>query len=150
LPQAGRRCGDPALAAERARKRDELLAATDTDLARIGDRVRHGTLHCADKIGEAVGRIIGKNKVGKHFHRTITDTSFTYCRDQTSVDAQARLDGIYVLRTSVPATDLDAAGVVAGCKNLAHIERDFRSIKTDDLELRPIYHRLTDRAESWG
>ena len=141
-------CRNPALAAERARKRNELLAATEANLAAIAERVAHGTLHGAGKIGEAVGRIIAKHKVGKHFHRAITDTSLTYHRNQTSIDAQAALDGIYVLRTSVPAANLDAAAVITSYKNLAHLERDFRSIKTDDLDLRPIHHRLTDRVKA--
>ncbi|MGH3539169.1 MAG: IS1634 family transposase, partial [Pseudonocardiaceae bacterium] len=141
-------CRNPALAAERARKRHELLAATETLLAGIADRVARGTLAGAGRIGEAVGKVIGKYKVGKHFRRTITDTSLTYQRDHTSIEAEAALDGIYVLRTSVPAADLDAAGVVAGYKNLANVERDFRSIKTDDLDLRPIHHRLTERVRA--
>ncbi len=141
-------CRNPALAAERARKRSELLAATEAELARIADRVARGTLSGAAAIGEAIGGIIGKYKVGKHFHRTITDTSFTYHRDQKGIDAQSALDGIYVLRTSVPAAELEPAEVVIGYKNLAHIERDFRSIKTDDLHLRPVHHRLTDRVEA--
>jgi hypothetical protein len=141
-------CRNPALAAERARKRHELLDATQADLAAIAERVTRGTLTGAAKIGEAVGRIIGKHKVGKHFHRTITDTSLTYHRDQAGIDAQAALDGIYVLRTSVPASDLNPAAVVQSYKNLAHLERDFRSIKTDDLDLRPIHHRLTDRVKA--
>ena len=141
-------CRNPALAAERARKRHELLAATEADLTAIAERVQRGTLHGAGRIGETVGRIIGKYKVGKHFHRTITDTSFTFERDHASIEAEAALDGIYVLRTSVPTADLDAAGVVAGYKNLANVERDFRSIKTDDLDLRPIHHRLTERVKA--
>ena len=141
-------CRNPALAAERTRKRADLLAATETLLAGIAARVDHGTLTGTDKIGEAYGKIVGKYKVGKHFHRDITDTTFTYQRDHASIDAEARLDGIYVLRTSVPATDLDAAGVVTGYKNLANVERDFRSIKTDDLDLRPIHHRLTQRVQA--
>jgi alkylated DNA nucleotide flippase Atl1 len=141
-------CRNPALAAERARKRNELLDATEADLAHIADRINRGTLHGAGKIGEAVGKVIGKHKVGKHFHRAITDTSLTYHRDQAAIDAEARLDGIYVLRTSVPASDLDAAEVVAGYKNLAYVERDFRSIKTDDLDLRPIHHRLDERVRA--
>jgi hypothetical protein len=141
-------CRNPALAGQRARKRNELLAATEADLAAIADRVHRGTLHGAGRIGEAVGRVIGKYKVGKHFHRTITDTSFTYQRDQIAIAAEAALDGIYVLRTSVPTTDLDPAGVVVGYKNLAHVERDFRIIKTDDLDLRPIHHRLDERVRA--
>ena len=141
-------CRNPALADQRARKRAELLAATEADLAAIVDRITRGTLHGAGKIGEAVGKIVGKYKMGKHFHRTITDTSFTYHRDTDAIDAEAALDGIYVLRTSVPAADLDAAGVITSYKNLANVERDFRSLKTDDLDLRPIHHRLTDRVEA--
>jgi Transposase DDE domain len=141
-------CRNPALAHERARKRDELLAATEAALAGIASRVQRGSLLGAGRIGEAVGRIINKYKVGKHFQRTITDTTFTYRRDQAGIAAEAALDGIYLLRTSVPAAELDAAGVVSGYKNLAHIERDFRSIKTTDLDLRPIHHRLTDRVKA--
>ena len=141
-------CRNPALAAERARKRNELLAATDADLAAIAARVAAGRLRGAGKIGEAIGRVIAKRKVGKHFHREITDTTFTYHRDQAGIDAQASLDGIYVLRTSVPATELDPAAVVESYKNLAHVERDFRSIKTDDLDLRPIHHRLDERVRA--
>ena len=141
-------CRNPALAAERARKRTELLAATDADLAAIAARVAAGRLRGAGKIGEAIGRIIGKRKVGKHFRREITDTTFTYHRDQAGIDAEAALDGIYVLRTSVPATELDPAAVVESYKNLAHVERDFRSIKTDDLDLRPIHHRLDERVRA--
>jgi hypothetical protein len=141
-------CRNPALADERARKRGELLAATEHDLAAIAERVAAGRLAGAGKIGEAVGGVIGKYKVGKHFHRTITDTSLTYHRDHAGVDAEAALDGIYVLRTCVPAAELDAADVVTGYKNLANIERDFRIIKTDDLDLRPIRHRLTERIKA--
>jgi Transposase DDE domain len=141
-------CRNPALAAERARKRNELLAATDADLAAIAARVAAGRLRGAGKIGEAIGRIIAKRKVGKHFRREITDTTFTYHRDQAGIDAEAALDGIYVLRTSVPATELDPAAVVESYKNLAHVERDFRSIKTDDLDPRPIHHRLDERVRA--
>jgi hypothetical protein len=86
--------------------------------------------------------------VGKHFRHQITDTGFTYQRDEASIAAEAALDGIYVLRTCVPAADLDAPAVVQSYKNLAHLERDFRSIKTDDLDLRPIHHRLSDRVKA--
>jgi hypothetical protein len=141
-------CRNPALAAERARKRNELLAATDADLAAIAARVAAGRLRGAGKIGEAIGRVIAKRKVGKHFRREITDTTFTYHRDRAGIDAEAALDGIYVLRTSVPATELDPAGVVESYKNLAHVERDFRSIKTDDLDLPPIHHRLDERVRA--
>ncbi len=138
-------CRNPALAAERARKRHDMLAATEKDLARIAARVTAGTLHGAGKIGETVGKTIGKYNMGKHFRRDITDTTFTYRRDTARIDAEARLDGIYVLRTSVDADTLDPAGIVESYKNLANVERDFRIIKTDDLDLRPIHHRLDDR-----
>ena len=141
-------CRNPALAAERTRKRNELLAATDADLATIAARVAASRLRGAGKIGEAIGRVIAKRKVGKHFHREITDTTFTYHCDQASIDAEAALDGIYVLRTSVAAIELDPAAVVESYKNLAHVERDFRSIKTDDLDLRPIHHRLDERVRA--
>jgi hypothetical protein len=141
-------CRNPALAAERARKRAELLAATDKQLAGVADRVTRGTLAGAGEIGKAVGKVIDKYKMGKHFHTTITDTAFTYRRDTARIDAEAALDGIYVLRTSVDTDSLDPAAVVQSYKNLANVERDFRIIKTDDLDLRPIYHRLDDRVKA--
>jgi hypothetical protein len=141
-------CRNPVLAHERTRKRHDLLQATQKELARIKDRVDRGTLSGAAEIGKALGKVSGKYKVDKHFHTTITDTSFTFGRNQANIDAEARLDGIYVLRTSVTAETLDAAGVVAGYKNLANIERDFRIIKADDLDLRPIYHRLDQRVRA--
>jgi Transposase DDE domain len=141
-------CRNPALAHERTRKRDELLDATQAALAAIAGRVDAGTLTGAGRIGEAVGKVINKYKVGKHFDRTITDTTFTYQRDHAGIAAEAALDGIYLLRTSVPAAELDATAVVESYKNLAHLERDFRSIKTDDLDLRPIHHRLTERVKA--
>ena len=141
-------CRNPALAAERARKRSELLAATDKLLAGVAGRVSRGTLTGAGEIGKAVGKVIDKHKMGKHFHTTITDTTLTYRRDQARIDAEAALDGIYVLRTSVHTDALDPAAVVEGYKNLANIERDFRIIKTDDLDLRPIHHRLEDRVKA--
>jgi hypothetical protein len=141
-------CRNPALAAERARKRQDLLAATEKELARIAERVAKGTLSGADKIGIAIGKVSGKFKMAKHFDLTITDTTFTYRRDQARIDAEAALDGIYVLRTSVDAEALDPAAVVASYKNLANVERDFRIIKADDLDLRPIHHRLDDRVKA--
>jgi hypothetical protein len=141
-------CRNPLLAAERARKRDELLAATEKLLSPIIARVAAGRLTGAAQIGVAVGRVIDKYKVGKHFHRTITDTALTVERRHDQIAAEAALDGIYVLRTSVPADTLDAAEVVAGYKNLANVERDFRIIKVDDLDLRPIHHRLDDRVKA--
>jgi len=141
-------CRNPLLATERARKRADLLAATEKLLDRIAGRVRTGRLAGADDIGVAVGKAINTYKVGKHFEVAITTTSLSYARDQAKIDAEAALDGIYVLRTSVDADHLDAAGVVFGYKNLAHVERDFRSLKADDLDLRPIHHRLEDRVKA--
>src|SRR6202165_3378005 len=141
-------CRNPALAVERARKRGELLAATEKLLGPIIARVAAGRLSGADAIGVAVGRVINKYKVGKHFHHTITDTALTVERRHDQIAAEAALDGIYVLRTSVPADQLDATGVVTGYKNLANVERDFRIIKVDDLDLRPIHHRLDDRVKA--
>jgi len=141
-------CRNPALAAERARKRRDLLQATEKEYARIKDRVERGTLSGAAEIGKTLGKVSGKYKVDKHFATTITDTSFTFARNQAAIDAEAALDGIYVLRTSVNAETLDAAGVVTGYKNLANVERDFRILKTDDLDLRPIYHRLDQRVRA--
>jgi hypothetical protein len=144
-------CRNPLLAAERARKRADLLAATDKLLDAIVDRTRRGTLAGADDIGIAVGKVINTyaaSKVGKHFEVTITDTSLAIERKHDQIAAEAALDGIYVLRTSVPAERLDAAEVVFGYKNLAHVERDFRIVKVDDLDLRPIYHRLEERVKA--
>ncbi len=141
-------CRNPLLAAERTRKRNALLAATEHLLEPIIARVAAGRLAGADAIGVAVGKVINKYKVGKHFHYTITSTSLTVERRHDQIAAEAALDGIYVLRTNVPAADLDAAGVVTGYKNLANVERDFRIIKVDDLDLRPIHHRLEERVKA--
>jgi len=141
-------CRNPALAAERARKRNELLEATEALLDKIPAQIQAGRLSGADKIGVKVGKVIDKYKVAKHFTLDVTDTAFSYARDQAKIRAEAALDGIYVIRTSVAAGHLDAPGVVTAYKNLAHVERDFRSIKSDDLDLRPIHHRLDDRVRA--
>jgi hypothetical protein len=140
-------CRNPVLAAERARKRESLLAATEKLLAPIAARVAAGKLAGADAIGVAVGKVIGKYKTGKHFGVTITDDSLTVERRQDQIDAEAALDGFYVLRTPVPASQLGAAGVVTAYKNLKYAERDFRHIKADDLDLRPVFHRLEKRVK---
>jgi hypothetical protein len=114
-------CRNPLLATQRARTRHDLLAATEKLLAEITDRVQRGGLAGADNIGVAVGKVINKYRMAKHLGYTITDTSFSYHRDQDKIDTEAALDGIYVLRTSVPAQTLDAAAVVLGYKNLAHV-----------------------------
>jgi hypothetical protein len=141
-------CRNPLLAAERTRKRDELLAATEALLAPVAAAVAVGKLHGAAAIGLKVGPLINKYKMAKHFQLTITDTTLTITRDTDKIAAEAALDGIYVLRTSVTADQLDASGVVTAYKNLSHVERDFRHIKTDDLALRPIHHRLEDRVKA--
>jgi hypothetical protein len=138
-------CRNPALAELRAVKRESMLAATEALLAKISARVADGKLAGADAIGVAVGKVIDKYKMAKHLTYQITDTTLTWQRDQAGITAEAALDGIYVIRTNVPATALDAPATVAAYKNLAHLERDFRNIKTDDLDLRPIHHWLPDR-----
>jgi hypothetical protein len=141
-------CRNPVLAAERARKREDLLAATEKLLAPIIARVQAGKLTGAGPIGVEVGKVISKYKTGKHFAVTITDTTLTVQRRQDQIDAEAALDGFYVLRTPIPASQLDAPGVVTAYKNLKHVERDFRHIKSDDLDLRPVFHRLEERVRS--
>jgi hypothetical protein len=141
-------CRNPALAAERARKRAELLEATEAALAKIAAAVRAGRLIDPGKIGLRVGKAIGKHKMAKHFILDIAPGRLTHVRNQAAIDAQAALDGIYVLRTSVPTTSLEAADVVRAYKNLAHVERDFRSLKTIDLDLRPIHHYTETRVRA--
>jgi DDE family transposase len=141
-------CRNPLLAAERTRKREELLAATEALLAPVTAAVAAGTLHGAAAIGLKVGPIINKYKMAKHFQLAITDTTLTITRDTTKIAAEQALDGIYVLRTSVAAEQLDAPAVVTAYKQLSYVERDFRHIKADDLALRPIHHRLQDRVRA--
>jgi len=141
-------CRNPVLAADRARKRDDLLAATEKLLAPLIARVQAGRLAGAAKIGVEVGKVISRYKTGKHFEVTITDHSLTVERRQDQIDAEAALDGFYVLRTPVPAAELDAPAVVTAYKNLRYVERDFRSIKADDLDLRPVFHRLEERVKA--
>ena len=141
-------CRNPALAEQRARKREDLLAATEKALAPIAARVAAGRLAGAAAIGAKVGEVIGTRKMAKHFEVTITDDSLTIERKQAQIDDEARLDGIYVIRTPLPAGDLDAPGVVTAYKNLKYVERDFRHIKSDDLDLRPVFHRLEKRVKA--
>jgi hypothetical protein len=140
-------CRNPALAGERARKREDLLAATEKLLAPLIARVTAGRLSGAAEIGRKAGEVLGKYKMAKHFTVTITDGSLAVERKQDRIDAEARLDGIYVIRTPVPVGDLDAAGTVTAYKNLKYVERDFRHIKSDDLDLRPVFHRLEKRVK---
>ncbi len=141
-------CRNPVLAAERARKREDLLAATEKLLAPLIARVRAGRLTGAAQIGVEVGKVISRYKTAKHFSIVITDTSLAVTRDQAKIDEEAALDGFYVLRTPVPAAELDGPSVVAAYKNLKYVERDFRHIKSDDLDLRPIWHRLEERVKA--
>jgi hypothetical protein len=142
-------CKNPFLEAERARKRESLLAATEADLAKIAaacTRARQ-PLRGKDKVAVRVDRVLSRRKVAKHFTTEITDDSFSYARNQDSIDAEARLDGIYVLRTSVDATSLDSGEVVSSYKALAQVERAFRAFNTD-LDIRPIRHRTEDRVRA--
>ncbi len=141
-------CRNPVLAADRARTRDELLAATEKLLAPIITRVQAGRLRGAGEIGVEIGKVISTYKTGKHFAVTITDTTLAIERRQDRIDAEAALDGFYVLRTPVPAGELDAAAVVTAYKNLKYVERDFRHIKSDDLDLRPVFHRIEERVRA--
>jgi hypothetical protein len=140
-------CRNPVLAAERARKREDLLAATEKLLAPLIARVQAGKLTGAGPIGVEVGKVISTYKTSKHFEVTITDTTLAIERRQDRIDAEAALDGFYVLRTPIPASELDAPAVVAAYKNLKYVERDFRHIKSDDLDLRPVFHRLEERVK---
>jgi hypothetical protein len=141
-------CRNPVLAAERARKREDLLAATEKLLAPIVARVQARRLTGAGPIGVEAGKVISAYKTAKHFDLTITDDSLDVARRQDQIDAEAALDGFYVLRTPVPADELDAPGVVAAYKNLKYVERDFRHIKADDLDLRPVFHHLEERVKA--
>lgn len=143
-------CRNPLLADERARKRGELLDATERKLHDIQTRVRRDKkpLRGKDKIGLAVGADLNHYKMAKHFVVTITDDDLTFARNTTQIDAEAALDGVYVLRTSLAPEALDATATVRAYKQLAGVERAFRSIKTIDLEVRPIHHRRSDRVRA--
>ena len=141
-------CRNPVLAADRARKREDLLQATEKLLAPLLARVAAGKLTGAGPIGVEVGKVISTYKTAKHFQVTITDTTLAVQRRQDRIEAEAALDGFYVLRTPIPAGELDAPAVVAAYKNLKYVERDFRHIKSDDLDLRPVFHRLEERVRA--
>jgi Transposase DDE domain len=143
-------CRNPALAAERGRKRGELLDATERALRAIQTRVRRKRrpLRGAAAIGEAVGAALKRNKMAKHFTRTIADDDFTFTRNDATIAAEAKLDGVYVLRTPVPREALDAEATVRSYKALSTVERAFRSCKTVDLEVRPVYHWNADRVRA--
>jgi len=141
-------CRNPALAELRAHKREELLRATERNLEKIKARIDAGKLAGADEIGLRVGKIINQYKVGKHFDLAIADHSFTFARRTAAITAEAALDGIYIIRTSVPASRMDAPDCVRNYKALANVERAFRSLKTVDLKVRPIHHRTADRVRA--
>lgn len=141
-------CRNPLVAAERTRKRAELLAATERSLAEIADRVERGTLAGADRIGLAAGPAVKRYRMHKHFELAITDTSFAFARKREQIETEAALDGIYVLRTSVPAQTLLTAEVVRAYKGLEQVERAFGSFKGPDLQIRPIHHHLETRVRA--
>jgi hypothetical protein len=139
-------CRNPALAAQRAAKRESLLAATEEELGKISASVQAGRVKDAGKIGIRAGKVINQRKVGKHFITDISDGSFSWRRDEDNIAAEAALDGIYVIRTS--ATELTPAETVEAYKDLGNIERDFWSMKAEDIDLRPIYHYLENRVRA--
>ena len=141
-------CRNPLVGALRARKREELLDATETDLALLKARVDRGTLLGADQIGLAVGPALKRFRMRKHFRVEITDTTFTYTRDTAGIAEEAALDGFYILRTSLTQTDVAATDVVRAYKNLEQAERAFGSIKGPDLQIRPIHHHLETRVRA--
>jgi transposase len=143
-------CRDPDLAVARRRKREDLLGATERDLLAIQNAVRRAKkpLRGEAEIGLKVGAVIGKYKMAKHFGLTITDTDFSFARKQDAIDAEARLDGIYVVRTSLAAQALDDDASVRAYKSLAQVERAIRSIKTVDLQIRPIFHWVAPRVRA--
>ena len=143
-------CRNPDLAAQRCRKRAELLAATEGDLTRIQAAVtrRRDPLRGTAEIALAVGAVINRHKMAKHFALDISDTSFSFARKDTEIAAEAATDGIYVVRTSLSAASFDDATTVRSYKSLALVERAFRCIKTVDLQVRPVYHWLADRVRA--
>jgi hypothetical protein len=143
-------CRNPLLADERTRKRNALLAATEQKLNEIvaATQRSRNRLRGKERIGLRIGKVINHYKVGKHFRLEITEDTFRYERDHEAITAEAALDGIYVLRTSVPAEAMNPEQTVRGYKGLSVAERAFRSLKTVDLKIRPIHHRLADRVRT--
>jgi hypothetical protein len=141
-------CRNPQLAKLRAHKREELLAATEACLQPIVARVQAGKLAGRDQIGLRVGKVIDKYKVAKHFALRIDDTSFTFSRNNEGIAREAALDGLYIIRTSLSAAQMDSAECVRNYKALANVERAFRSLKTVDLKVRTIHHRTADRVRA--
>jgi len=143
-------CRNPFLAEERARTREELLSATERRLAAIAAATQRQKrpLRGQDKIGLRVGKVIDRYNVAKHFCLTITDNSFSYQRDEEKIAAEARLDGVYIIRTSVTETVMPSDAVVRAYKGLSKVEQAFRCLKTVDLKIRPIYHHLEERVRA--
>jgi Transposase DDE domain len=143
-------CRNPDLARERARKREDLLAATERDLSRIAASVRrrHAPLRGKAEIGLAVGALVDAHKVAKHFALSITDDSFTYSRKPESIAREARLDGLYVIRTSLPTAAMTSEEAVRAYKDLAHVEQAFRAMKSIDLQIRPVHHWIEPRVRA--
>jgi hypothetical protein len=143
-------CRNPLLAEERRRKRQELLAETEAQLHKIAAATRRARrpLHGKDQIGIRVGKVLGRSKMGKHFDYSITEDDLTFSRKEESIQREADLDGFYIVRTSVSEQALNAVETVAAYKSLAMVERAFRCLKTVDLSIRPIYHRLARRVRA--
>ena len=143
-------CRNAALAKERARKRKELLAASERALSRIAmaTRRKRRPLRGKAEIGLEVGKVIDKRKMAKHFDLTITDEGFSYRRRQEAIEAEARLDGFYVIRSNLPQGAMSAEELVASYKSLAQVERAFRSLKSVDLQIRPVHHWLAPRVRA--
>ena len=143
-------CRNPALAEQRARKRDELLAATEVDLAKVAAATQRerAPLRGEQAIALRVGRLIGRYRMAKHFELTITDSSLSWTRKVDAIAQETALDGIYVIRTSVSAQQLDAGATVAAYKSLANVERAFRSMKTVDQHVRPVFHYNAQRVRA--
>jgi transposase len=141
-------CRNPELAKLRTHKRKELLAATEASLEKIKARVDAGKLTGRDEIGLRVGKVVNQYKVAKHFELAIGDNTFSFARKLGAIAAEAALDGVYIIRTSVPPAQMDAPQCVRNYKSLANVERAFRSLKTIDLKVRPIHHRTADRVRA--
>ncbi len=143
-------CRNPDLAAERSRKREDLLAATEKDLARIKAAVerKRNPLRGSTEIALKVGEVLNAHKMKKHFDLEITDTAFSFARKTDAIAAEAATDGIHVVRTSLAEATLGDADTVRGYKSLSLVERGFRCIKTVDLHVRPVYHGLEDRVRA--
>ena len=141
-------CRNAELGRLRAHKREALLAATEEELKKVQTRIENGSLAGRDKIGVRVGKVVNKYKVGKHFALSIEESGFTFERLDQQIAAEAALDGLYVIRTSVPKKQMSSADAVRSYKALAEVERAFRAMKTIDLHIRPIHHRLENRVRA--